>query len=69
MKINDLEITEAQLRHFLYRVFWKNTVNANLNSDEGCKQAATVAVDWLMRIESDWIMYGELERFDPPSDS
>lgn len=48
--INGLPLTHGQLRHLIYRALWKQTVDANLNTVDGCDQAATVIVDnlsWL----------------------
>ena len=31
----------------LHRVFWKQTTDANLNTVQGCEQAAKVATDYI----------------------
>lgn len=35
----------------LYRVFWKRTINANLNTVPGCEQAARVMYEYVLSLE------------------
>jgi len=51
--VNGLPLSLGQLRHLLYRVFWKQTSFANLNTVQGCEQAATVAADYLSWLSAD----------------
>lgn len=64
IEINGGEFTEAQLRYFFYRTFWKQTVDANLNTVPGCEQAATAAVDALVWLDNGSDIQAELKRFE-----
>ena len=50
MLINGVKLTTGQLRYLLDRKFWKHTSDVNLNTGEGCHEAATHAVDLLAEI-------------------
>ena len=48
------ESLEAQLsKERLHRVFWKQTIDANLNTVQGCEQAARVTCDYVWWVLDD----------------
>lgn len=47
VRINGLLISEDRLQYVIERGFWKHTVDLNLNTPDGCKEAAKYVVGML----------------------
>jgi hypothetical protein len=54
VEVNGLKLSAGQLRYLFLRTFWKQTRDANLNYDEGCRQAATVAARFIQELNTEW---------------
>lgn len=52
--VNGLGLSEGQMRYRLSRLLWKQSVDANLNTVDGCEQAATLITNYLCDLDWRW---------------